>query len=91
MKNSYIIDHMNPIMVKWELIVIILAVYSSIVLPLDIAFKPPSLSDARIKFINYGIDFLFFIDIVISFRITSIDLMTGEAITIPKIIARNYL
>ena len=82
---------MNPIMVKWELIVIILAVYSSIVLPLDIAFKPPSLQDLRITIFNYFIDFMFFIDIVITFRTTQVNLMTGDTISDPKEIARNYL
>ena len=78
-------------MVKWELIVIILAVYSSIVLPLDIAFKPPSLQDLRITIFNYFIDFMFFIDIVITFRTTQVNLMTGDTISDPKEIARNYL
>ena len=82
---------MNPIMVKWELIVIILAVYSSIVLPLDIAFRPPSLQDKRIKIFNYFIDFMFLIDIVITFRTTQVNLMTGDTISDPKQIARNYL
>ena len=82
---------MNPIMVKWELIVIVLAVYSSIVLPLDIAFKPPSLQDLRITIFNYFIDFMFFIDIVITFRTTQVNLMTGDTISDPKEIARNYL
>jgi hypothetical protein len=56
---------MNPIMVKWELVVIILAVYSSIVLPLETAFSPPLLEDHRFKLINHLIDFLFIIDILI--------------------------
>ena len=70
LKEYYIIDHMNPVMVKWELLVIILAVYSSWILPLDIAFKPPSLDNKNIKAFNYVIDAMFFLDIIITFRTT---------------------
>jgi len=91
LKENNMIDHMNPVMVKWELIVIILAVYSSIVLPLDIAFKPPALEDYRLKVFNNVIDLLFFLDIVMTFRTTQVNIMTGETITDPKVIANNYI
>lgn len=82
---------MNPVMVKWELIVIILAVYSSVVLPLDIAFRPPALDNKHLKAFNYVIDALFFLDIVITFRTTQVNLMTGDTIIDPKQIANNYI
>lgn len=82
---------MNPVIIKWELFVILLAVYSSIILPLEIAFKPPTLDNKNFKLINHLIDLLFLIDLIITFRTTQINIMTGEIITDPKQIAKNYV
>jgi hypothetical protein len=91
MQRNWIFDNMNPVIIKWELFVILLAVYSSIILPLEIAFKPPTLDNKNFKLINHLIDLLFLIDLIITFRTTQINIMTGEIITDPKQIAKNYV
>lgn len=41
--------------------------------------------------VNWSIDFLFFVDIIINFRTSYINPMTGDESTNPKEIAKNYL
>ena len=54
----------------WDLLVIVLAVYNSILLPMEITFKPPWLETDFFKMINTLIDVLFAMDIILSFRTT---------------------
>lgn len=38
-----------------------------------------------------SIDWLFFIDIILTFRSATVDIMTGEEITEPALIAKRYM
>ena len=83
---------MNPIKIKWDLLIICFAVYNSISLPLELALVPPFLAgNQHIDILNQVIDFIFFIDIVLSFRTSIVNPMSGEEITDTKIIYMSYL
>ncbi|CAI2372991.1 unnamed protein product [Moneuplotes crassus] len=77
--------------VKWDLLVIFLAVYSCFVVPIQVAFEPSF--DQSLFFIipDLFVNMVFFIDILISFRTTYIHSKTGEEITDLRIIGKNYL
>ena len=55
---------MEPLRIKWDLCIIVLAIYNSIGIPISLAFSPPSFDSYGVVFINNIIDFCFFIDII---------------------------
>ena len=63
----------------------------SLILPFSIAFKPPYSLTSSYETALQGIDSIFFIDILLSFRSATFDIMTGEEVTEPHEIARKYL
>ena len=82
---------MEPLLIKWDLIVILLAVYNSFSIPLGLAFAPPSYEYTWVKVLNWLIDVCFFFDIVLSFRTSYFNPITGAEVFDPKMIAKNYL
>ena len=82
---------MDPWRIKWDMYIIILAIYNSICLPLQIAFNPPFLETDYISGFDNVIDVCFFLDIVLTFRTTYVHPMTGEEIFDLKKIAKHYL
>ena len=86
-----IIRHMNENRVFWDFVIIILAVYNSFALPMEISFRPYWLMNDTTSIVNSVIDLMFAIDILISFRTTYICPDTGAEITGGWEIARNYI
>ena len=83
---------MNPIKIKWDLIIILLAVYNCISLPIELAMVPPFMQDNKVfDRANNLIDLFFLIDIIIQFRTTFVNPMTGDENHHLKSIAKNYL
>ena len=62
---------------RWDLFVMILATYNSFQIPLEVAFNPDSLRSVTLKRLSAVIDFLFFVDIIVSFRTTYINEFNG--------------
>ena len=57
---------MNPFKIKWDLFIIILAVYNCVCLPIELAMVPPFMQDNNLlENTNNIIDLIFFLDIVI--------------------------
>ena len=81
---------MNQNRIYWDFFIILLAIFNSIALPMEIAFKPPWLMTKLFYIINTFIDCLFGIDILISFRTTYMCSDTGQEITKGCKIAKNY-
>ena len=75
---------------RWDIFIIVLALYNTIVIPLTIAFDPPILDGIAIGVFESFIDLAFFTDIVINFRTTFISSVTGEEIYDSKDIAKHY-
>ena len=69
--------------------IILLAIYNSIAIPLEITFRPKSLETNTAKILNRIIDIFFGLDILISFR-TTYDDSDGNEITDGCMIAKNY-
>ena len=85
-----VIRQNHPMRVRWDLFVMVLAVWNSMVIPIDIAFNPASFSNTSLVTVNFIIDFLFFMDIIINFRTTFHNTSTGDEVINPKKIAAAY-
>lgn len=76
---------------RWDIYIIIAAIYNTITIPMDIAFKPEILASIGITIMESFIDLTFFIDMFINFRTTYISSKTGEEIYDSKLIAKRYI
>lgn len=69
----------------------VLATFNVFVIPLDVGFHPESFQEFWFKFLNYIVDTIFFIDILVSFRTTYINERTGAEVRDVKMIMQYYL
>tara|TARA_B110000285_G_C14575036_1_gene359613 strand:+ start:195 stop:542 length:348 start_codon:yes stop_codon:yes gene_type:complete len=84
-----IISNLNPGLIKWDLLIISLSVWSCIVIPLHLSFFKVIVGVG--EWFSKFVDICFAIDILIVFRTSYIDLATGGEITNGWSIAKNYL
>ena len=73
LRKKWILKQSDPYREKWDYVVMLCAVYNCIYLPYEIAFKNQKDCYASVEWIdymNYCIDFLFFVDIILNFRTT---------------------
>ena len=68
--------------------ILCLALYSTVSIPLYLSFDNESEDEHKYGFL---IDIFFFMDIIITFRTTSVNLVTGEEIINPKEIGKRYI
>ena len=69
-KARCMVRYNDPKRVRWDLFVIILAVWNSFFIPFNIAFEPEV--STFVEIINILIDVLFLVDIIVNFRSTLI-------------------
>ena len=81
----------NPNKTKWDIFIIVLAVYNSFQIPFEIAFEPEEMKSAKFFVFNTMIDLCFAFDIIVNFRTSYFDSDTGEEVFDPKRIGRDYL
>lgn len=74
----------NPFKIRWDLLIMLLSVWNCFSLPVDIAFSPPIFQTLGNIFINHITDALFIADLLLSFRTTVIDEVTGQEIIDPR-------
>mmetsp|Transcript_11978 Transcript_11978/g.18501 ORF Transcript_11978/g.18501 Transcript_11978/m.18501 type:complete len:174 (-) Transcript_11978:44-565(-) len=86
-----IIRQNNPFRVRWDLFVMILSVWNSLVIPIELAFQPPSFESKQLVITNFVIDFMFVLDIVLNFRTSFFNPNTADEILNSKKIARHYV
>lgn len=75
----------------WDIVIIVMALYNSIIIPVEIAFNPMSLNSAAEIFVESIINLVFMIDIFLNFRITYISGISGDEIFDPRLIAQMYI
>ena len=78
---------------NWDVFVVIISVYNSIQIPLELAFIPAedAINNVTVTVLNALSDFFFLIDIVLNFHTTVEDDLTGEELISKTEIATNYL
>ena len=76
---------------RWDVVIMILAVFNCFAIPVDVAFEPGFFETTIFLVLNSIIDFIFFLDLIVNFRTTFIHQKTGNEIIEPKAIALIYL
>lgn len=76
---------------RWDILIIFLALYNSVTIPINIAFNPPMLNSVGIAIFESIIDLCFFIDVIFNFRTTYISTKTGDEVKDPHLIAKKYI
>jgi hypothetical protein len=86
-----IIKAQGKMRLSWDIFIIMLSVYQAISIPLTISFDPDSFNRPALKTMSSIIDLIFTLDIVLRFRTTYIDPVSGEEVLDPYFIAKKYL
>ena len=89
--RKWILRINEPLRIKWDLCIMLLATWNCFSIPIEIAFEPTVADSPLYLALNSIIDFMFFLDILITFRTTYIKPSTGDEISEPKAIAKQYL
>jgi len=78
---------------KWDLIIIFLAIYNCVMIPMNVAFTNTQEFTNSLEFmlLERCIDILFGIDIFLNFRTTFVNQKTNIEIVDPMRIAKNYI
>lgn len=90
-KDQFILRVGDKLRLRWDIYIIIAAIYNTITIPLVIAFNPNVFESTLVTVLESFIDLTFFLDIIINFRTTYISTKTGEEIYDFQMIARRYL
>ena len=83
----YPTDHFKQ---KWDILIIACAAYNSFLIPFDVSFQPLTQKTRLFIVIDFIIDFLFFADIIVTFRSVFIN-DRGQEVNRAKLIALNYI
>ena len=75
----------------WDILIIAMALYNSIIIPIEIAWNVKELSSATEIIVESFINMCFMIDIFLNFRITYISNISGDEIFDPKLIGLKYI
>lgn len=76
---------------RWDLFVILLAIWNVFSIPFEVAFAPVVMESAGFTVLNSIVDFVFLLDIIVQFRTTYYDPHTGDEIVHKWKIAKRYL
>jgi hypothetical protein len=91
-KFKYMIKWNAKGKIMWDTLIIVIAIFNSIFVPINFAFDPPFSNTAVYIAFNDGIiTAIFFLDVFINFRTSLMNFRTGEEIVDPKKIAKLYI
>lgn len=93
LQQQNIFKQNHPWRQNWDIFVMILAIYNSIMIPIEMAYMQESLLATYTvsDFLNNVTDIFFLIDIILNFHTTTTDELTGEEKTTKYEIAICYL
>lgn len=85
-KQVYVIRYNNKWRERWDILIIVFAIYNCVELPLEVAYQWRKEFDKGnvSNYLNHGIDSLFLIDIILNFRTSFFNKSTGEEIVDTK-------
>lgn len=75
---------------SWDLIIIVFSIYQAIMIPISLSFQPDFINAYEMKLLESIIDLVFISDIIIRFRTTYIDPISGEEVMDFSLIAKKY-
>lgn len=74
------IQSRSKLRIRWDLFIMILATWNLFYVPYNAAFKDPIFTPIVADIMNWIIDMLFMLDILINFRTSILNKKTGEDI-----------
>ena len=83
--------HNNKWRIRWDLAVIVLVVYNCISIPFEVAFEQKFTEHVILDILDFIIDAIFFLDLVINFFTTYVNSKTGREEYSLKKISLHYL
>ncbi len=86
-----IFSHNSKFRMRWDLIVILLALYNCVSIPFEVAFATKLTNHWIMTILNYCVDVIFFLDVILNFRTTFINPKTGTEVIKAKKITVNYV
>ena len=87
----YIIKYNAKGKLNWDLMIIALAIFNSLLIPINVSFNPDFTNTFIYKLINSGIiNIIYFLDILINFMTSVLHIKTGQEIVEFKKIAQLY-
>jgi hypothetical protein len=82
----------DKIRVRWDLFVIVLALWNCVMIPLNVAFDNIAFDNSTFMTdLNIIIDVAFGLDVISNFRTTFINTKTGVEVTSGMLIAKHYV
>jgi hypothetical protein len=84
LKKYWVINMNSKFKKNWDFFIMTIAIFNCLTIPFGVAFDPPFMRERNFTIINYLIDFVFLIDLVINCRTTLINSKTGEEVKTPK-------
>ena len=78
--------HNSRFRLRWDLLIILLALYNCITIPYEVAFGAGFVDNIGVNVLDYTIDCLFFLDVLFNFRTTYINSKTGTEVCHFKLI-----
>jgi hypothetical protein len=76
--------------VYWECVIILFALYNCLETPIEIAFEPEWAKGNTFFVFQNVVNLFFFLDMLVAFRTTFYDLVTGDEVYNPKRSAMVY-
>eukprot|EP00347_Sterkiella_histriomuscorum_P004240 403361210 len=90
-KFKYIVKFNSKLKILWDIFMILCAVFNSYMIPFCVAFDPTFSNTSLYDYANDTVNYLFILDIILSFRTSRLNLITGEEILNPRLIAQQYV
>jgi heme/copper-type cytochrome/quinol oxidase subunit 4 len=90
-KKVCLCQRQSNMRLRWDLFIILLAIYNSFEIPFTVAFPGTDLDNKYMKYAGNIIDVLFFVDIIVNFRTSIFNPKTGEEVTNWHSLAMSYL
>ncbi|CDW74307.1 UNKNOWN [Stylonychia lemnae] len=90
-KHRYMIRHDSKLKQLWDAFIIACAILNSVLIPFSLAFEPSFTKGSIYKAVVLTIDGIFFVDIIVQFRSSTVNILTGEEISDPNKVAIQYL
>jgi hypothetical protein len=90
-KNYCLCKRTAKIRIRWDLFIILLAVWNAFQIPINVAFPGSFFDSGWFDILNAFIDVMFLFDILVNFRTTFLNVKTGEEVSNAYLICMEYL
>ncbi len=91
MSASFVISPSSNIKFIWDMFTLLVALGICLLIPFVVSMEPPFALTGIYQGVMIGVDAFFAVDILVSFRSATFDIVSGEEINEPAKIAKAYV